>query len=92
MGFDRPDKNTLVFECEACPAQYEREENHEPSFAETWKAAQELGWITLKLPGHQWEHFCPACAALALEEVECEKVRQRERERVKERNARYRGE
>jgi ribosomal protein L44E len=92
MGFDRPDKNTLIFECDACPAQFERLENHEPSFVVTWKGAQELGWITLKPQGQPWEHFCPGCADIAREEVELNRNRERERERLKERNSRYRGE
>jgi hypothetical protein len=87
MAFDRPDHYTLVFECEACPDQHEYVADRSPDFAVVWKAARELGWITIKLPGQPWQHFCPGCAEMAQQEFKCERDRDREREKRKQHNA-----
>lgn len=89
MAFERPAENRLVFYCEACDETKDFEsDDGQPSFAESWKECQEDGWFTYRPAGQNWEHYCAGCADLAREDIEVKKRRDRERQRIRERNAR----
>lgn len=62
------------------------------TFPEGWRQAQEAKWVSFKRTGQPWRYFCPGCAEkAAADHAEWNKA-ERERERIKERNARYAGE
>jgi len=104
MSWDQPDVNRIVFYCDTLECQHEHhfspgsERNlkkvpeHASDFTACWTAAQVLGWRSFKRTGGKWTYHCPECAEAA-ESAHTEWNRQeRERERIKERNARYAGE
>ena len=58
-------------------------------FGGCFKRVQELGWVSFKRTGREWTYHCPKCAEqAAADHAEWNKA-ERERERIKERNARY---
>lgn len=88
MAFERPDDMRLVFYCEACEETKEFfDEDSPPSFADSWKECESDGWFTHRPPGQPWEHYCGGCADLAKEDIEAKRRNDRERERIKQRNA-----
>jgi len=58
-------------------------------FGAAWKVVKEQEWVSLKRTGQPWRYFCPTCAKKAAEDHAEWNRQERERERLKERNARY---
>ena len=60
-----------------------------PNLLPCWDIAHARGWVSFKRIGYAWTYHCPACAdQAAADHAEWNKQEQ-ERERIKERNARY---
>lgn len=78
--------------CERSRTYNEPLPNHISVFAGCWQRAEADGWRSFKQVGRNWRYFCKGCADAAEQEHHDYNAAEHERERVKERNARYFGE
>lgn len=71
MAFDKPDKDTFVFQCDRCPDILELTADEGHPVADTvacLRFAKEVGWSAKKVPGYGWEQYCPDCSKLPEDE------------------------
>jgi hypothetical protein len=56
------DNRLHIFECDGCGDGFGQTGDDEEiaEFNETWRAAQDSGWVSFKLNG-EWQHMCPEC-------------------------------
>ena len=55
-----PDRQSIVFECDMCPATETLSDTISPvNCLNTIKAR---GWTSKKVPGYAWELYCPGCS------------------------------
>jgi hypothetical protein len=67
MAFDRPGRDTLVFECDYCHTTLELCADEGHPVADTpacLRFAKEVGWTSKKVVGYSWEHYCEECTKL----------------------------
>lgn len=90
----------IVFECDTCETEFIEVNITEarlgssrrppfPDLLPCWDVAKGAGWTSYKRIGHDWTYHCPKCAETAAAAHEEYNKAERERERIKERNARY---
>lgn len=77
MSFERPNKTTLVFQCDVCFDTFElsKAEYDLQDFRQCWAVMREEGWtLRTVLPGNggghsslskNMEHLCPDCSKTA---------------------------
>ena len=89
MVWNKDEANSrFIFECDTAECQ---SSINVPAadFGAAWKAVKERLWVSFKRTGRPWDYYCPKCAENAAADHAEWNRQERERERLKERNARY---
>lgn len=91
-------EGVIVFECESCDRvdrvnvqetrdTAEKPEPNTTDFIMCWRRQMGVGWRSFKRTGRNWSYHCPACGAQAEQDHRDFQSQERERERLKARNA-----
>jgi hypothetical protein len=91
MSYERPDKDTIVFQCDRClTVEPLTSDGSGPlgTFPECWRRMQAEGWISLKHT--QWSEYCPKCAPFARAAARLKKEREQQRAALIDHNRRGR--